>query len=113
MDNAKNNEYYLAKIIADMSFIEKHAGKKSIEELKADEILLDSVMFRLIQISENSLKLTEGFKERYAEIPWRAVKGLRNRIVHEYGNVDVKIIYDTIVFDLPPVLKTLNEILNS
>ncbi len=113
MDNIKNNEYYLTKIVTDIAFIEKQAGKKTFEEFKADEVLLDSVMFRLIQISENSLKLTDGFKERYCEIPWKAVKGLRNRIVHEYGNVDVKIIYDTVVSDLPPILKTLNEILNA
>ena len=61
-------------------------------------------MFRLIQISENSDKLTDDFKLYNSTIPWRAIKGLRNRIVHEYGNVDMSVVYDTIKNDLPQLL---------
>ena len=35
------------------------------------------------------------------KIPWHAMKGMRNRIVHEYGDVDLTIIYDTVNQDLP------------
>ena len=71
---------------------------------------MDSVMFRLIQIAENSDKLTDAFKEQYKTIPWRAVKGLRNRIVHEYGNVDLSVVYDTVRNDIPELLHILEEI---
>ncbi len=59
-----------------------------IEELNANEILLDSMLFRMIQISENSRKLTEEYKQKRRMIPWNAMYGMRNRIVHDYGNVD-------------------------
>ncbi|MBQ1947845.1 MAG: DUF86 domain-containing protein, partial [Clostridia bacterium] len=85
-------------------------GVKSKDELKKNEVLLDSVMFRLIQISENSDKLTDAFKEKYADVPWRAMKGMRNRIVHEYGNVDLGIIYDTVIRDIPILLEQLQSI---
>ena len=39
-------------------------------KLEEDEILVDSIMFRLIQVAENSEKLTEKFKETYPSIPW-------------------------------------------
>ena len=68
-------------------------------------------MFRLIQISENSDRLTAGFKAEHTAIPWRAVKGLRNRIVHEYGNVDLSVVYDTVKNDLPVLLEDISKIL--
>ena len=79
-------------------------------ELENDEVLIDSVMFRLIQISENSDKLSEDFKNQHDSIPWRALKGMRNRIVHEYGNVDLSVVYDTVKNDIPELIKKLKEI---
>ena len=64
-------------------------------------------MFRLIQVSENSARLTADFRTRYNSIPWQAIKGLRNRIVHDYGEVEKSIIYDTIKDDLPVLLAEL------
>ena len=82
----------------------------SKSKLEEDEILVDSIMFRLIQVAENSEKLTEKFKKTYPSIPWRAIKGLRNRIVHEYGNVDLTIVYDTVKKDIPELIGILEGI---
>lgn len=110
MDNKKDNKYYVNKIIADLSFIIEHTVDITKEELEENEILADSVMFRLIQVSENSDKLTEDFKAYHATIPWRAMKGMRNRIVHEYGNVDLGMVYDTVKRDIPQLLNELEAI---
>lgn len=111
MDNKKNNVYYLKKIITDIEFVLKHTRGLSRAELEENEILVDSVMFRLIQIAENSEKLTEEFKAYYGTISWRAMKGMRNRIVHDYGRVDLSVVYETVNKDLPELLGELKEIL--
>ena len=67
-------------------------------------------MFRLIQISENSDRLTNDFKASHNGIPWRAIKGLRNRLVHEYGNVDLSIVYETVITDIPQLLGQMKGI---
>ncbi len=108
MDNPKNNAYYLQKILTDLEFMTRNTEGLSQSEIAENEILLDSIMFRLIQISENSDKLTEDFKIEYNEIPWRAMKGMRNRIVHEYGGVDISVIYDTVIHDIPELLAMLS-----
>ncbi len=110
MDDVKNNQYYINKIITDLSFIIQHTCELTISQLEENQILVDSIMFRLIQISENSDRLTDNLKTKYNHIPWRAVKGLRNRIVHEYGNVDFGVVYDTVKNDLPELLQKLKEI---
>ena len=84
MDNIKTDNYYIQKIQQDLEFIVKHMKNVDIEELNANEILLDSMLFRMIQISENSRKLTEEYKQKRRMIPWNAMYGMRNRIVHDY-----------------------------
>lgn len=63
MDNKKTDQYYIDKIITDLTFIRTHTESLSKLKLEEDEILVDSIMFRLIQVAENSEKLTEKFKE--------------------------------------------------
>lgn len=95
MDNVKDDAYYIQKIRKDLAFMENHMRNVNIEEFSANEVLLDSMMFRMIQISENAKKLTNEYKMKHGAIPWNALSGLRNRIVHDYGNVDLKVVYDT------------------
>ncbi len=111
MDNRKTDAYYLQKIATDLAFITAHTVGLSQEQFEEQEVLLDSVMFRLIQVSENSDKLSENFKRLHSDIPWRAMKGLRNRIVHEYGAVDFSVVYDTVKEDIPELLRTLEALL--
>ena len=109
MDNIKNDAYYIAKIIKDIDFIIENMSSVSAEDFSKNEIIQDSMMFRLIQISENAKKLSDPYKMHHAEIPWTDVYGLRNKIVHEYGRVDLGIVYDTLVNDIPEVRKLLAE----
>lgn len=110
MDNIKDNKYYLNKITINLEFIIKHTEGLSLSEFESDEVLIDSILFRLIQISENSDKLTLKFKDEHSSFPWRSIKGMRNRIVHEYGNVDLTVVYNTIKEDIPYLLNLIKTI---
>ena len=107
MDNIKNDLYYIDRIKNDLEFIAVHMKDVDIEELGTNEVLLDSMLFRMIQISENSRKLSEEYKELNSNIPWNALYGLRNRIVHDYGNVDLNIVFETLKNDIPDLLEIL------
>ena len=71
MDNTKGNIYYIRKIIADLEFLIKHTREISCKELSENEILIDSIMFRLIQISENSAKLSDQSPTGQSPGVWR------------------------------------------
>lgn len=107
MDNVKTDNYYLQKIGKDLEFIVIHMRNVDLEELNANEILLDSMLFRMIQISENAKKLSDEYKQVRCDIPWNALYGLRNRIVHDYGNVDLNVVYETLKNDIPELLEML------
>lgn len=109
MDNIKNDKYYIDKIIQDLEFINQHMIDVDEEELYRNEILLDSMLFRMIQISENSRKLSEEYKDKCTVVPWNALYGLRNRIVHDYGGVDLSIVYDTLIENIPEMLNLVKD----
>lgn len=109
MDNVKNDSYYVNKIVTDLEFIARHMISVDIEELSKNDILLDSMLFRMIQISENTKGLSEKFKASKPHIPWNAISGLRNRIVHDYGSVDLNVIFDTLKNDIPELLEMLKS----
>lgn len=44
-------------------------------------------------------------KQKRKMIPWNAMYGMRNRIVHDYGNVDLKVVYETLKNDIPELLE--------
>ncbi len=111
MDNKKDDLYYLKKIVTNLEFLIVHTKGKSKKQIESDELLIDSIMFRLVQISENSDKLTEIFKTAYPTLPWKDIKGMRNRIVHDYGFIDMTIIYDTITVDIPKMYELLKELI--
>ena len=106
----KNDKYYRDKLVEDVDFIIEHMANQTQESLEGDPVLLDSMMFRLIQVSESAKNLSEGFKNEYDDIPWTAIYGLRNRIVHDYGNVDLKVIFDTLKTDVVSVKEMIESI---
>lgn len=57
MDNVKNDAYYIKRLKQDLEFVVTHMKNVDIEELNANEVLLDSMLFRMIQISENAKKI--------------------------------------------------------
>lgn len=110
MDNIKDNQYYLDRIKTDLQFVIVHTQGKTKEEIEADELLIDSIMFRIIQIAENNSRLTDQFKAEHSEVPWIAIKGMRNKIVHDYGYVDLTIVYDTVIHGIPDMYEKLKSI---
>lgn len=105
----KNDDYYLEKIIKSLNRIIKTMNNISYDEFLVNDDVQDITMFNLIQISENSKKLTEEYKNKHQNIPWNDVYGLRNRIVHDYGGVVMDIVYYTLIEDIPELLKTITN----
>ena len=109
MDNTKDDAYFIQKIKKDILFIVTHMRDVDAEELDTNEVLLDSMLFRMIQISENAKRLSDEYKVTHGTIPWNALSGLRNRIVHDYGNVDLNIVYETLKKDMLEVLEMIED----
>ena len=75
--------------------------------------LLQLGLARLVEIiGEAARQLSDNFIETHAQIPWQEIMGMQNRIAHVYFDVDLKLLWDVIVLDLPVLLDELRRILN-
>ena len=92
----------------------------AVEEYSlSEQILQVNLAFRgmaaffVQQIGECAKKLSSDFKSRHKELNWRAMSGLRNRIAHAYGEIDVEILWNVIESDLPELETFCRNILST
>lgn len=71
----------------------------------------DATERRLQVIGQAIIQLPEELKEQHPEIEWHKIAGLRNRIVHDYLEIDHLIIWNTLKNDLPLFKKAIQELL--
>ena len=110
MGAIKNDDYYINKIKTDSKFIIDHTDGKTQKDIEADELLKDSIMFRIMCISESIGQLTEPFKSAHKNIPWSGIKGIAEKIVHNYDDSDLALVYDAVfhgILDMYEKMKCL------
>ena len=62
-------------------------------------------------VGEAAAGVTQEFRERHAEIPWSGIVAMRNRLIHGYFDIDLDRVWDTVTSNLPPLLETLERML--
>ena len=112
MDNIKNDKYYASIALDNIAAIQKYVNNISYEEYVSDNELIDATMFRLVQLIENIKHISFETKSKFSAIPWGKISGFRNGIVHEYGETDYTIVYETITQDLGELKEVLFIISN-
>ena len=84
---------------------------RSLEEFESDSMRVEATVFNLMQIGELSkTSLSDAAKDSIPSIPWKQIYGLRNRIVHGYDGVDMRIVWDTVSEDIPRLQAGLADI---
>ena len=64
-------------------------------------LVQDAVIRNLQTIVESTQRLTDGLQATEREVPWRAIAGFRNVLVHDYFEVDLDVVWSVVVHDLP------------
>lgn len=65
----------------------------------------------LHKIGEAVTRLPDAFLDQHREVPWRAMRGLRNAVAHEYDQVDYQLIWNALVHRLPREAEAWRHIL--
>ena len=104
---------YLSRIEASAENAVRYAAGMTHGEFLADEKTQQAVAMNLLLIGEAVASIVERFPEfvgSHAEIRWSAMRGLRNRIAHDYFGLDFQVLWRTVQLELPLVMDKLRAI---
>jgi len=75
-----------------------------------NNLIQDGVIRQLEIIGEATKRLSKEFKDRYPEIPWKDIAGMRDKLIHGYFGVDLDAVWDTAKKDIPGLRGKIEEI---
>lgn len=109
----RNDKFYLKDILDSIEKIESYINELDFEKFSKSQIVIDAVIRNFEIIGEATKNLSKEIKYSYLEIPWKEMTGMRDKVVHEYFGINLKIIWKTIKEKLPELKIKIKEILKT
>jgi len=105
----KDTKLPLEHIYHAMQFLVERVHTK--EDMEQDEVLRYAVERNFAVIGEAAKRVPESFREKYPQIPWKEMTGMRDLIIHEYDEIDLDEVWGTIERDIPEAMKGIERLL--
>ena len=83
---------------------------KQRHDYDCDESLRLALAYLLQVIGEAARRVSKEFFESHPDIPWKAIIGMRHKVVHDYMDVDEDIVWDTVTTELQPLIDQLKRV---
>lgn len=103
--------FRVGDILAGVRAALEYTDGMTFEEFAADRRTRDAVIRNLMTMGESVRWIPGPIREANPEVPWTTLRGVRNVVVHEYFGVDDRILWNTVVHDLPPLVEKLESVL--
>jgi uncharacterized protein with HEPN domain len=102
----KDNQYK-QDILEAIAKIQQSTQGLSYEAFLNDADIFDACVRRLEIIGEAVKRLSDNFKSKLPEVPWKEIAGFRDKAIHDYASLHAGIVWETIQSDLSPLQKAL------
>lgn len=107
----KDPKIFLLHILERIERVEKYIKDITESRFLKNEKVQDAVMINLLIIGEAIRNIPEDFQRKQKKINWREIIAMRNRLIHEYFGVDLRVVWSTSKKDLPKLKKQILGIL--
>ncbi len=109
----RKREYidYLRDILDAAEKAERFAAGMDIETFERDDKTVFAVVRALEIIGEATKHIPSAVRQRYPQVPWRAMAGMRDKVIHDYLGVNIRQVFETVRQDLPPLQSAISRIL--
>jgi uncharacterized protein with HEPN domain len=102
---------YIQDIIESVTDIESFVSNMDFDAFCNDKKTINAVIRSLEVIGEASTKIPSEISDRYPAIPWKQMRGMRNKLFHEYFGVDKAILWQVATDEIPHLGPIFSEIL--
>jgi uncharacterized protein with HEPN domain len=103
----------LIHILESIEEIEKYTAGENLENFMQNSMMKFASVKQIEIIGEAANHITEETKNKFSEIHWRQITGLRHVLVHEYFGIDSNLIWQIIIKDIPALKMMIQEVLTS
>ncbi|AFZ12527.1 protein of unknown function DUF86 [Crinalium epipsammum PCC 9333] len=100
-------------ILVSITEIEQRINGITFEEFTKNPTIVKAVLYDFVVIGEATRNIPNEIQSRYPLIPWRLMGGMRNVVTHEYFQVSLMRVWETIQNDLPSLVPQLQEVLQT
>ncbi len=107
----KDDRVYLGHMLDMARKVHEKTSSISRVQFDADENLRLAITHLLQVIGEAAAHVSIEFRDPQSQVPWKAIIGMRQKVVHDYMNVDEDIVWDTARNEIPPLITQLEAIL--
>ena len=107
----RDDRQRLLDILAAAKLLVTFKKGKNRGDLTHDLLLQSGFLHQLFVIGEAASRLSPALKRRYPNVPWHAISSFRNYIAHEYFSLDLDIVWQTVIADVPLLETQVKEIL--
>lgn len=105
----KDDSFYIDHILQSINNILEYTKDLSKLDFYNNRMLQDAVIRNFEIIGEATKKVSDDYKQVHYEVPWKAMSGMRDKLIHDYIGVDTAVIWKTIKEDLTPLKKKLED----
>jgi uncharacterized protein with HEPN domain len=112
MRDKKDNLVYLKSIRDAIEKINYYVGKHEFKDFYANEWDQAAIIRYFEIIGEAVTNINEDFKKALPEIEWRDMSDFRNFLIHDYMDIDVKIVWQAMTVDVPALKEKIDKILS-
>ncbi len=104
---------YFFDIMESARLAAEYISEKTKEEFLSDFQCQDAVIRRIEIIGEAARRISLETQIVFQNLPWKEMIGMRNIMIHDYDDVDMVIVWDTVKKDIPFLISALENIINS
>lgn len=109
----KDDSVFIRHILDEMNYIIRKTKFIGYEDFVDDETLTKAITRSLEIIGEATKNLSINFREKHPDIEWRALTGLRDKLIHNYWGVNFERVWDIIENLIPEIERKLKRILEN
>ena len=107
----KGDTAYLRHILDAISRIEEYTKGIEYEDFMDDHLIQDGVIRQIEIIGEATKRLSDEIPEKYQDIPWKDMAGMRDKLIHDYLGVDMDAVWETVEGDIPLLKNKLKDLI--